>query len=57
MEEHGQLIVIAGALLASGVVVSRLADRLRLPGLVLFLGRGMVARRLGLIGGEPEATD
>jgi cell volume regulation protein A len=35
------LILIAGALLAAGVGASLVAGRLRLPGLVLFLGVGM----------------
>jgi cell volume regulation protein A len=38
----GQLILIAGSLLAAGVVASLLATRLRVPGLILFLGLGML---------------
>ncbi|MEA2353959.1 MAG: potassium/hydrogen antiporter [Solirubrobacteraceae bacterium] len=37
----GQLILVAGALLAAGLVASLAAGRLRIPGLVLFLGVGM----------------
>jgi len=37
----GQLILIAGALLAAGLLASLLALRLRVPSLVLFLGVGM----------------
>ncbi|MFL5910179.1 MAG: potassium/proton antiporter [Gaiellaceae bacterium] len=37
----GQLILVAGALLAAGLAASLLASRLRVPGLVLFLGVGM----------------
>jgi potassium/hydrogen antiporter len=37
----GEMILIAGALMAAGLVASFAADRLRLPGLVLFLGLGM----------------
>jgi cell volume regulation protein A len=37
----GELILIAGALMVAGLVASLAADRLRLPGLVLFLGLGM----------------
>jgi cell volume regulation protein A len=37
----GQLILVAGSLLGAGVVASLLATRLRVPGLVLFLGLGM----------------
>ena len=34
----GQLILVAGALLAAALGASLVAGRLRLPGLVLFLG-------------------
>jgi len=37
----GELILVAGALMAAGLAASLAADRLRLPGLVLFLGLGM----------------
>jgi cell volume regulation protein A len=37
----GQLILVAGALLAAGLVASLVASKLRVPGLVLFLGVGM----------------
>ena len=40
--EDGPLILIVGALLAAGVIASLVAGRLRVPGLVLFLGLGMV---------------
>jgi cell volume regulation protein A len=36
-----ELILAAGTLLAAGIGASLLADRLRLPGLILFLGVGM----------------
>lgn len=39
--DPGRTIVIAGALLAAGFLVSLVATRLRLPALVLFLGLGM----------------
>jgi potassium/hydrogen antiporter len=42
MGHEGQYILIAGALLALGLGASLLAGRLRIPGLVLFLGLGMV---------------
>src|SRR4051812_20338538 len=61
----GGLILVAGALLAAGLGASLVAERLRLPGLVLFLGVGMaigsdgagwiefdnyeLARRIGVI--------
>jgi cell volume regulation protein A len=38
----GELILVAGALLAAGIAASLLAARVRLPGLLLFLGLGMV---------------
>src|SRR3954452_25513061 len=37
----GELILVAGALMVAGLVASFAADRLRVPGLVLFLGLGM----------------
>ena len=37
----GQLILVAGALLAAALAASLLAGRIRVPGLVLFLGLGM----------------
>jgi potassium/hydrogen antiporter len=37
----GQLILIAGALLAAGLLASLLAGRVRVPSLLLFLGVGM----------------
>jgi potassium/hydrogen antiporter len=38
----GEMILVAGALLAAGIAASLLAARVRLPGLLLFLGLGMV---------------
>jgi cell volume regulation protein A len=38
----GELILVAGALLAAGIAASLLAARIRLPGLLLFLALGMV---------------
>ena len=40
--DDGQLILVAGAMLAAGIVASLLAGRLGLPALILFLGLGMV---------------
>src|SRR3954468_11755492 len=37
----GELILVAAALLAAGIGASLLASRVRLPGLLLFLGLGM----------------
>lgn len=45
---EGQLILVAGALLAAGLGASLLARRLRLPGLVLFLALGMLLGTDGL---------
>jgi cell volume regulation protein A len=39
--DDGELILIAGAMLAGGLVASLLAFRVRIPALVLFLGLGM----------------
>jgi potassium/hydrogen antiporter len=44
----GELILVAGALLAAGIAASLLAARIRLPGLLLFLGLGMVLGSDGL---------
>ena len=41
-----ELILIGGLLLASGIAAALVADRVRVPGLVLFLGLGM------LVGGD-----
>ena len=40
---EGQLILVAGAFLAAGLLASLVAGRLRVPGLVLFLAIGMIA--------------
>jgi cell volume regulation protein A len=49
------LILVAGALLAGGIVASLLAGRVRVPGLVLFLGLGMLVGSDGM--GWIEFTD
>jgi cell volume regulation protein A len=48
MGHLGSLILIAGLLLALGLAASLLAGRLRIPGLVLFLGVGMLVGSDGL---------
>lgn len=48
MVHDAQLVLIAGALLAGGVLASVLATRLGLPALVLFLGLGMAIGTDGL---------
>ncbi|MET0558792.1 MAG: potassium/proton antiporter [Solirubrobacterales bacterium] len=45
-----ELILIAGALLAAGIVGALLADRVRVPGLLLFLALGMAAGSEGVGG-------
>jgi potassium/hydrogen antiporter len=47
-----ELILIAGALLAAGIVGALLADRVRVPGLLLFLALGMLAGSEGIGGIE-----
>jgi potassium/hydrogen antiporter len=44
----GEMILVAGALLALGIGAVLVADRLRVPGLVLFLGLGMLIGSDGL---------
>src|SRR3954449_8294568 len=44
----GELILVAAALLAAGIAASLLASRVRLPGLLLFLGLGMLLGSDGL---------
>jgi potassium/hydrogen antiporter len=48
MGTEGSFILVAGALLALGLGASLLAGRLRIPGLVLFLGVGMALGSDGL---------
>ncbi|HET9163737.1 MAG TPA: potassium/proton antiporter [Solirubrobacterales bacterium] len=51
MEGHdAELILVAGALLAAGILGALLADRIRIPGLLLFLGLGMLAGSEGIGG-------
>src|ERR1700710_2953820 len=51
MGEHdAQLILIAGSLLALGIAGALLADRVRVPALLLFLGLGMLAGSQGIGG-------
>src|SRR3954452_21517694 len=44
----GQLILIAGSLLAGGLLASLLAGRVRVPSLLLFLGLGLASGTVGL---------
>ncbi len=51
MSHHdGELILLAGALMATGIVAALVADRVRIPGLLLFLGLGMLAGSEGIGG-------
>jgi cell volume regulation protein A len=51
MEGHdAEIILVAGALLAAGILGALLADRVRIPGLLLFLGLGMLAGSEGVGG-------
>jgi cell volume regulation protein A len=52
-----ELILIAGSLLAAGIVGALLADRVRVPGLLLFLALGMVAGSQGIGGIEFSNTE
>jgi cell volume regulation protein A len=47
-----ELILIAGALLGAGILGALLADRVRVPGLLLFLALGMLAGSQGIGGIE-----
>jgi cell volume regulation protein A len=45
-----ELILVAGLLLAAGLAAAKVADRVRVPGLLLFLGLGMLVGTDGLGG-------
>jgi potassium/hydrogen antiporter len=45
-----ELILVAGSLLTAGIVGALLAERLRIPGLLIFLGLGMLAGSEGIGG-------
>ena len=47
-----ELILVAGALLAVGIAAAKVADRVRVPGLLLFLGLGMLVGSEGIGGVE-----
>ena len=50
-----ELILVAGLLLAAGLGAAKVADRVRVPGLLLFLGLGMLIGSEGV--GQVEFTD
>jgi cell volume regulation protein A len=52
-----QLILVAGGFLAAGIVGALLADRVRVPGLLLFLGLGMLAGSEGIGGIDFNNTE
>jgi potassium/hydrogen antiporter len=52
MGGDAELILIAGALLVAGIAGALLAERVRIPGLLLFLGLGMLAGSEGIGGIE-----
>src|ERR687895_2830862 len=45
-----ELMLVAGLMLAAGLAAAKVADRVRVPGLLLFLGLGMLAGSEGLGG-------
>ena len=47
-----ELILVAGLLLAAGLAAAKVADRVRVPGLLLFLGLGMLIGSDGIGGVE-----
>jgi cell volume regulation protein A len=47
-----ELILVAGLLLAAGLIAAKAADRVRIPGLLLFLGLGMLIGSEGVGGVE-----
>ena len=47
-----ELLLIAGLLMAAGLAAAKVADRARVPGLLLFLGLGMLAGSDGIGGVE-----
>ena len=52
-----QLILIAGVLLAAGIAGALIADRMRVPGLLIFLALGMLAGSEGVGGIEFNNTE
>jgi potassium/hydrogen antiporter len=52
-----ELILVAGALLAVGIAAAKVADRVRVPGLLLFLGLGMLVGSEGPGGVEFEDAE
>ena len=57
MRGDAELILVAGALLAAGIAGALLAERVRIPGLLLFLALGMLAGSEGIGGIEFSDTE
>src|SRR5918999_6186799 len=52
-----ELMLVAGLMLAAGLAAAKVADRVRVPGLLLFLGLGMLAGSEGLGGVDFEDAE
>ena len=52
-----ELILVAGVLMAAGLGAAKIADRVRVPGLLLFLALGMLAGEQGPLGIEFEDAE
>ena len=50
--DDAHLILVAGLLMAAGLAAAKVADRVRVPGLLLFLGLGMLTGSEGIVGVE-----
>src|SRR5687767_5271721 len=52
-----ELLLVAGLLMAAGLAAAKVADRARVPGLLLFLGLGMLAGSEGIGGVDFDDTE
>lgn len=55
--KDAELILIAGLLMAAGLAAAKVADRVKVPGLLLFLGLGMLAGSEGIGGVDFTNTE